>query len=379
MNRPTRLAILAATLTLILSSAVAQPSQLSASSRALATSSVMIDKGLTGMTWDGKEFISSYGISSVPLINISLDGQKVTRFAPSFIGTLEVYAAISQGKAGFPNGYLYVNSGPSIYEINPSGSSVRLFSSPPGASRASYVAFDTVGTWGYVLFALDDNGLLWSIKSDGTAKVLDNFSSYANAQSSQFGGLKPEGIAVAPQSFGAYGGYLIITLEGAGKVLAIPPNDTSKVTTLATLNGEEPERVIQIPAQSDLYLAEFDTGARVMVPAANFSNYIDSMLVITEGESQPLGTFYVLQAAGNSATMTRIGSVPGNPHFEGVSFVPTTASVSGTQSTQSITTIGSTAAGGVTTPVLVGGVAVLVAVVVLAVFLVSRRGSKSTP
>lgn len=373
MNGFARHGTVAAALLLILFSAGAQSSQLSASSRALAMSSVTIDKSLTGMTWDGKEFISSYGISNVPLINISLDGHKVTRFAPSFVGTLEVYAAVSQGKAGFPDGYLYVNSGSSIYEISPNGSSVRLFSSPPGASRASYVAFDMVGTWGNVLFALDDNGLLWSIKSDGTAKVLENFSSYANAQSSQSGGLKPEGIAVAPQSFGVYGGYLLITLEGAGKVLAIPPNDTSKVTTLAQLPGEAPERVIQIPPKSDLYLAEFDAGAMVMVPAANFTNYVDSMLVITEGENQPSGTFNVLQATGNNITMTRIGSVAGNPHFEGASFVPTAASVA---LTQSATSSESTTAGGVPTATLSAGVALLVAVAVLAVFLVSRRGGK---
>jgi hypothetical protein len=377
MRRLVKHGILTVALALILSS-TAQPSQLSASapSRVLATNSVTIDKGLTGMTWDGKEFISSYGINSVPLINISLDGSKVTRFAPSFVGVDEVYAAISQGKAGFPDGYLYVNSGPSIYEINPNGSSVRLFSSPPGAGRASYVAFDTVGTWGYVLFALDDNGLLWSIKSDGTAKVLGNFSSFANAQSSQFGGLKPEGIAVAPQSFGAYGGYLLITLEGAGSVLALPPSDTSKVTIIAQFNGEEPERVLQIPPRSDLYVAEFDTGAMSMVPAANFSNYVDSMLVVTEGEGQPSGTFNVLKATGNNVTVTRIGSVAGNPHFEGTSFVPTAASVAGTQS---VTASQAAVVGGVTTAILIGGVALLVAVVVLAVFFVSRRGKSSPP
>jgi hypothetical protein len=374
MKRLTRLGTLAVALTLVLSSTAAQPHQLSASSGALATGSVFIDKGLTGLTWDGKEFISSYGINNVPLINISLDGQKVTRFAPSFVGIYEVYAAISQGKAGFPSGYLYVNSGPSIYEIGPNGSNVRLFSTPAGASRVSYVAFDTVGSWGYLLLALDDNGLLWSITSDGTTRVLGNFSSFKTTGCSLVcGGLKPEGIAVAPQSFGAYGGYLLVTLEGAERVMAIPPGDTSKVTTIVQFNGEEPERVIQIPPQSDLYVAEFDTGAMIKVPAANFSGYAGSMLIITEGEAQPSGTFNVLRATGNNVTMTRIGSVTGNPHFEGASFVSTATLATASQST---TASESTPVGGVGTATLVGGVALVVAVVVLAVFLVSRRGSR---
>jgi len=80
-------------------------------------------------------------------------------------------------------------------------------------------AFDTVGTWGYALFALDDDGLLWSIKADGAAKVLQNFSNFGQGQ-----GLKPEGIVVAPKSFGSFGGQLIITLQAAAMVLAIPPN-----------------------------------------------------------------------------------------------------------------------------------------------------------
>jgi hypothetical protein len=234
------------------------------------------------------------------------------------------------------------------------------------------VAFDTVGTWGYVLFALDDNGLLWSVTSDGTAKVIGNVSVFANEQSSRLG-LKPEGIAVAPRSFGAYGGYLFVTLEGAGRILAVPPNDT-KVMPVVMMPGEEPERVLQIPAASDLYLAEFDTGARLRVPAANFSNYVGSLLVITEGENEPNGTLTVLQPAGNTITTTRIGAVTGRPHFEGASFVPTTASATGTQS---MTTSESTTAGGVITPALAGGAALIVAVAVLAVYFISRRGSKS--
>jgi hypothetical protein len=371
MKRLTRLGIFAATLALFLSSTVAQTSQLAASSSALDANYVTIDKGLTGMTWDGKEFIASYGISNVPLINVSLDGQKVTPFAPKFVGKDECYAAVSQGKAGFPAGYLYVNFDPSIYQIDPTGNSVTVFSTPPGSSRIAYVAFDTVGTWGYALFALDDNGLLWSIKSDGTAKVLGNLSIFANEQSSRLG-LKPEGIAVAPQSFGAFSGYLFVTLEGAGRIVAIPPNGT-KVMPVIMMSGEEPERILQIPPASDLYAAEFDTGARVRVPAANFSSYVGSLLIITEGENEPFGSFTVLQPAGSNVTLTRIGTVTGRPHYEGASFVPTSASPTGTLSTTSQ----STTAGGAISPVLAGGAALLVAVVVLAVYFVARRGGKS--
>jgi len=370
MKRLTRLGILSVTLALFLSSTVVQTSQLAASSSTLDANSVTIDKGLTGMTWDGKEFIASYGISNVPLVNVSLDGQKVTSFAPKFVGKDECYAAVSQGKAGFPAGYLYVNFDLSIYQIDPAGNSVTVFSTPPGSSRIAYVAFDTVGTWGYALFALDDNGLLWSIRSDGTAKAIGDLSVFANEQSSRLG-LKPEGIAVAPQTFGAFGGYLFVTLEGAGRILAVAPNDT-KVMPVAMMPGEEPERVLQIPAASDLYAAEFDTGARVRIPAANFTNYVGSLLVITEGENEPFGSFTVLQPSGSSVTMTRIGNVTGRPHYEGASFVPTNGSPTVTQSISTSST-----GPGVVNPTFVGGAAVLAGVAVVAVYSIYRRGSKS--
>jgi hypothetical protein len=277
----------------------------------------VIAKQLIGLTWDGKEFITSYNETKTHLLNVSLNGQRVVPFAPNFSATKEVYLAASQGDAGFPKGYLYAGAGLSIFEFTPTGDSWRVFSSPPGASRISYVAFDTVGTWGYALFALDDNGLLWSITADGAAKVLEDFSNFGQGQR-----LKPEGIAVAPQSFGSFGGQLIITLQAATRVLAIPPNDTSKVVTIAQLPGEEPERVLVIPPESDLYVAAWVNGTAYRVPAADLSRYVGSLIVITEGEIEPFSSFTVLQATGDNVTKTRIGTVSGSPHLEGATFVP---------------------------------------------------------
>jgi len=364
MNRLTPSGLLAAGL--ILSSALAQTSHFSASSGTLDLSPA-IAKGLTGLTWDGKEFIGSYGIRDVPLVSISPDGQKVSRFAPSFTGKDEVYAALSAGRAGFPAGYYYLNFDQWIYEIDPTGDHVRLFSSPPGANRTSYVAFDNVGSWGYNLLALDDDGLLWSITADGTAKTLANFSNFGSGPT-----LKPEGIAIAPQSFGALAGYLFVTLEGAERIVAIPPGNTSRVITLFQFTNEEPERVLQIPARSDLYVAEFDSGQILRVPAANFSAYANSLVVITEGENEPFGSLNVVQPFGNNITVTRIGTVPDRPHFEGGSFVPSSASVPWGQS-------GQPAGLSASNPLLIVGAVVLVAVIVFAgVFALRRRTSLGT-
>jgi hypothetical protein len=330
----------------------------------------VIAKQLIGLAWDGKEFIASCNETNTRLLNVSLAGRRVVPFAPGFSATKEVYLAVSQGDAGFPRGYLYVSAGLSIFEFTPTGSSWRVFSSPPGASRISYLAFDTVGTWGYALFALDDDGLLWSITADGAAKVLEKFSNFGQGQR-----LKPEGITVAPMSFGSFGGQLIIALQAADRVLAIPPDDARNVVTIAQLPGEEPERVLMIPPESDLYVASWVNGTTYRVPAADLSRYVGSLMVITEGELEPFSSFTVLQATGDNVTKTRIGTVPGSPHLEGAAFVPSSLAGGATSSSNpppaapdigvSATTIG-----------LILGVA---AVAILATALRFKRGRSRAP
>src|SRR5205814_1857487 len=130
-----------------------------------------------------------------------------------------------------------------------------------------YLAFDRVGTWGHALLAVDDNGLLWSIAADGTAKVIADFGA----------GLKPEGLVVAPLTFGNFGGDLFVSLERkAPKVVAIPPDDPSRIITIAEFPGEEPERILSIPPDSDLFVAKFVEGTVLKITAVNFSGYAGS-------------------------------------------------------------------------------------------------------
>jgi hypothetical protein len=289
-----------------------------------STSPIFVKKELTGLAWTGGEFIASYGENVSYLLNVSIDGKTITPFAPSFSGLNETYIAFSDAGAGFPKGLLYVSSEQHIYEISPSGDAFRIFSSPPGASRIGYLAFDRVGTWGHDLLAVDDNGLLWSVAANGTAKVIENFGA----------GQKPEGIAVAPLTFGGLGGYLVICLEhGTTRVVAIPPNDTGKIITLAQFPGEEPERVLSIPPNSDLFAAKWTDGTIVRVPAANLSKQAGSLLVITEGDVSATGSITVLNAVGQNVTQARIFEETDHPHFEGADFVQSGGSPPSTNAT----------------------------------------------
>ena len=293
------------------------------SASAQTTSSPVVKSQLTGLTWNGSSFIASYGEFTSYLLNVSLDGKTITPFAPSFSGQNETYIALSDGTGGFPKGQLFVSSLHSIYEMSPNGSSFHVFSTPPGVQRIGYLAFDRVGTWGHVLFAVDDNGLLWSIASNGTAKTIENFGA----------GQKPEGIVVAPQTYGGFGGYLFVSLEYGKALVAMAPNDLSKVIPVLKFPTEAPERILLIPPASDLYVAKFVAGTILRVPAANLTTYAGSLLVITEGDVEANGSMTVLQAAGSNLTQTRIFAETDHPHFEAADFVPQALSSSTTLST----------------------------------------------
>jgi hypothetical protein len=356
--RPLRLSILALVVLviLILPNVTAQTSK----------DNMFVKKALVGLAWNGVAFIASYGENASSLLKVSLDGKTIAPFAPSFSGKNETYIAVSHGDAGFPKDTLYVSSLKSIYELSPSGDSYRVFSTPPGVSRIGYLAFDDVGSWGHALLAVDDNGLLWSITANGTAKVIEDFGV----------GLKPEGIAVAPLTFGNFGGYMFIALERvAPKIVAISPNDTSKIITVANFPKEEPERVLSIPSNSDLFVAKWAEGTVLHVPATNLSRFAGSLLVITEADIFPSGTITVLTAVGGNVTETRLYEET-HPHFEAAAFVPSEGSLSSTGA-PSGSASGSSPLGGVpvseSAPVLVAVVAAIVIAIVAFIILRNRR------
>ncbi len=327
------------------------------------TNPFFVSKALVGLAWNGTDFIASHGENASSLLKVSLDGKTVIPFAPSFSGKNETYIAVSRGDAGFPKDMIYVSSLKSIYEVSPSGDSFRVFSTPPGVSRIGYLAFDEVGSWGHALLAVDDNGLLWSISANGTAKVIEDFGV----------GLKPEGIAVAPLTFGGFGGYLIVSLERkAPQIVAISPTDTSKLVTIAQFPEEEPERVLIIPPNSDLFVAKFVEGSVLKITAVNFSGYAGSLLVITEADIFPTATITILRAVGPNVTETRLYEET-HPHFEAAAFVPSGASQPSTGNSSPSAPTNALLGGvpiGEAAPVLV---AVLVAILVVAFALSKKR------
>jgi len=286
-----------------------------------------------GLAWTGDGFIASdrANLSAAELVMISADGKSVTPYVPSFKtvgGSMEDYIAVSDGREGFPMGY-YVLSFDSVYRIDPKDNSVSLFSTPEKGQQMSYVNFDGVGTWGFQLLSLYQNGDVWSINSTGSATKIASVGR----------GQNPENVVVAPMTFGSFGGDLIISEEiGNHSVLAISPANRTEEITLARFPAEAPERVIVLQKNSDLYIGQYDKGTITRFPASDFATYTSttSLLVITEGESGQNGSMDLLTASGNNVSVTTI-FLQNNPHFEAAVFVNVNSTNESTAASSSTT------------------------------------------
>lgn len=268
--------------------------------------------GPVALEWTGTNFIATSRMSSGDkLFTISADGKDVQPFAPSFTAKDESYVAVSKGVGGFPMGNIYVSASEAIYEIDPSGMNARVFSSPPDSTQIRFLAFDTVGTWNYDLLAVSADGMVWIIDSSGRASRGANLG----------GGLALEGITVAPIFFGSFGGDMIVGLENDSRVVAISARDFGQVSTLATFPNEQPERVLTIPENADLFTGKSDANVIIKVPASAFSGFAGSLLVTTEGEHGHPGSLVVLKAVGSTVTKVTILKDTTSPHFEGAVFV----------------------------------------------------------
>src|SRR3989441_2762787 len=311
------------------------------------------------VTWTGSAFISSSRDGVTKLVKVDTS-DSVQPFATSFTGAGEVYVAVSPGQAGFPAGELFLCSGDSVYEVDSSGASAKLFSTPAKGTTINFLAFDSDGSWGFLLYALGTGGQLWAIDSNGRANLVTNLG----------GNLTPEGISVAPSAFGNYAGDMLVSMEGSHSVVAIPKSNPSNFTTVANFPGEAPERVMLIPANSDLFLAKYDQGVIARMNSSAFSNYAGSLLVITEGEAGQTGSINVLKAAGGNVTVVKVFQDPASPHFEGAAFVPT-------QLATAVMTTSTGATTGITTATLYAGLATARAAGGVAVVLVVIRGRRA--
>jgi plastocyanin len=128
----------------------------------------------------------------------------------------EDYIDMSPGLGNFPPGYIYVTQGPQIYQISPDGSQITLFATIPqmAANGHDGITFDRIGSFGYDMIVTSRTGYVFKVDSTGNATEIGRVNSFI------------EGPAVAPESFGPYGGDILVAGEGHNEVYAVAPNGT---------------------------------------------------------------------------------------------------------------------------------------------------------
>src|SRR6266511_1205712 len=146
---------------------------------------------------------------------------------PTIETSIEPYIAVSSGMGGFPAGKVYVVVKQRVFQISANASNPHDFKKIPGLSGGNNaITFDTVGTFGFNMIITDRRGPVWTVTSARVATqiadVLDQI----------------EGPAVAPSTFGAFGGQLLVASEFSGKVFAIDPV-TFAISTVGSWESAE--------------------------------------------------------------------------------------------------------------------------------------------
>ncbi len=228
---------------------------------------------------------------------------------PTTDKSIEPYIAVSSGLGGFPLGNVYVVVRQKIFQISPNGSNPKLFKKISGLSGGNNgITFDTVGTFGFNMLITDRRGPVWTVTSSKVAtQIVDVMDQI-------------EGPAVAPLTFGNYGGQLLVASEFAGQVFAISPTDFS-ISTVGSWESAEgvdmiPTTVCEFDASGGAYFVAMEDENRVvMFPALDFTGL----------EGQALAPGEITTSIGVSdglSDFTTFSGPIGTPDLEGSDFFP---------------------------------------------------------
>ena len=209
-------------------------------------------------------------------------------------------------------------SRPGVIMISPQGLARRFASLPPGDSPSG-IAFDSTGRFGHRLLVTAESRGRTTVLAVGCDGQVSMIAAGAPAMEG--------GIAVAPMTFGRFGGDLIAPDEGRGLVYAVDPSGT--VVTLARSGlpaggdiGVESAGFVP-PRAAAAYLADrFSARNRhpgddaiLRLPAAGLARAgirAGDLLVATEGGA---GTIDVRCAA--ACTVRYVAAGPAIAHAEG--------------------------------------------------------------
>jgi hypothetical protein len=216
--------------------------------------------------------------------------------------------------AGFAAGEVFVNRGPhgQISRLSAAGAVLDDVWADLGSNGLwGGVTFDTAGSFGGRLVALDNDGKIFLVDSHRAHTLLVDLAARLGART------RAEGVAVAPASFGPCGGRVIVGVEGdndddpqTGKVYAVDAQGSP--TPLADI-GYTAEHIQFVPANAGTYYQAELSFERARenrlwsVSASQFLARAGHMLVINEMS----GDLWEVAWDGARYTQSLAGRVPG--------------------------------------------------------------------
>jgi YVTN family beta-propeller protein len=220
----------------------------------------------------------------------------------------QAYPAISPGFAYFTKGEVFLTQGPYIFEVGPKGGSMSLFATISSFRENPYqptgITFDTVGTFGYNM-----------VVSGGASGTIENISYLGTPTVIGSVGYPVEGPTVAPLSFGAFGGDLLVGTGTANTMVAVSPGGV--VYTVTTWPGAwsvsiVPATTCSFDGTDSYFVADESAGAVYAFSASQLTSLAGDALVTSDSTTNPSGIAKVLPTGAASSFSASTDLLPGS-------------------------------------------------------------------
>lgn len=246
---------------------------------------------------------------------VGSDGTR-SRFAPDYTAFRRVEAKIAivpeagpPIAAGFTAGEVFIGRGPNtqISRLSPDGEILNEIwvDFREGDGLWGGLCFDTEGDFGGRMIAVEANGKIWLVDSNGA------FTLHADLT------LRLEGVTVAPATFGPLARQIIVGVEGygdddphGGEIYAVSKENERSL--LANI-GFAAENVCFVPQHSGTYYQTqlaFDSerdNRLLAVSSSQFLNRLGRLIV----NNEITGELWEVAWDGSRYTQQRVGTVPG--------------------------------------------------------------------
>lgn len=263
---------------------------------------------------------SSYDFQSEILSIDSSGTQRVASLQAPFGCQQRDHLVISSGLGGFPTGYIYLAQGTwgqvNIWKISFDGTTSLFETNLPPLGPDVHITFDRTGSFGYDMIVAGGDQV-WKINSSGKSSQLAEIPIREKGDDSIGNPI------VAPSSFGAYGGNILVPDPGTGNIFAISPQN--EVSKIGLWQGASeilfvPQPLCSFGSQGTVFLSSLasDTGGSIaMYPKTEFAN-LGASALLTNQYNPSMG---LMAATANGTLIKEFQSSIDTQLLEGSTFV----------------------------------------------------------